>query len=358
MKRHFKGILISLFLVGIFILGMVSLESLFATQTISDTKDNSLWIKYIDVGQGDATLIQCDGHYMLIDGGPATASSAIYSILKANKIDKIDYMIATHPDADHIGGLSGALNYAEVGKCLCPVTEYESKTFRSLVKYLKNRKASIEVPKVGAVYKLGSATVTILGPIEVTDETNNSSIVVKLDYGSNSFLFMGDAETEEEQQILQRWKNIECDVLKIGHHGSGSSTSDKLIKSSKPRYAIISVGKDNTYGHPMQSVLERLNKAKVEIYRTDLQGDIVVVSDGKNIAITTQKNEVPVMIPEDESGQVNNETTYVLNTRSRKFHSPTCKSVSDMSAKNRQDVSLTRDEIMADGYEPCKRCNP
>ena len=164
---------------------------------------NSFWIEFIDVGQGDSALIQCDGHYMLIDGGPPSASSIVYTILKNKEIDKLDYMIATHPDADHIGGLSGALNFASVGVCYSPVESHDTKTFESLVKYLNKQNASITVPTTGTEFQLGRATVEILGPIHKSDDTNNNSIVTRITVGEVSFLFMGDAELEEEKSLIE-----------------------------------------------------------------------------------------------------------------------------------------------------------
>lgn len=370
MNNKFIKFIIALFVI---LTGMLSLQ----TQSVC-ASDSSFWVEYIDVGQGDAALVQCDGHYMLIDGGPADASSVIYAILKKNKIQSLDYMIATHPDADHIGGLSGVLNYASVDYCFCPVTVYDTETFDSLLKYLAKHGQSVTVPHAGAKLSLGSASVELLGPIRMSSESNNNSIITKVTYGSNSFLFMGDAETEEEQAVIFAGKNLKCDVLKVGHHGSRSSTSQSLIKNAKPKYAVISVG-DNLYGHPTSAVLNRLYNSGVQIYRTDMQGDIVCTSDGNNITFSTEKNvaDDKLWISGDNkttSGQkaysnmqsqvvssensVSSEVTYVLNTNSKKFHLPTCSSVSDMSPKNRQDVSASRDELISRGYSPCKRCNP
>lgn len=327
---------------------------------------SSFWAEFIDVGQGDATLIQCDGHYMLIDGGPADASSVIYTILKKKGIDKIDIMIATHPDADHIGGLSGALNYASVGVFYCPVTEHDTKTFNSIIKYLNRQKKGITVPKAGATFKLGSATVEILAPIEITEDTNNSSIVTKVTYGKNSILLMGDAATEEEKSLIKAKADLSCDILKIGHHGSASSTSEELLEKAKPDTAIISVGSKNRYGHPTSEALNRLKKAKVNIYRTDLQGDITCTFDGNKVTISTQKkaDDKILWLPkdnnvsEDSKVSIPSGTTYVLNNRSKKIHLITCKSVTDMAAHNRSYSTLTKEELIAAGYSPCGSCHP
>lgn len=364
MRNFYRKIILNLFIV---------LASVLLFNSKNVYADSSFWIEYIDVGQGDAALVQCDGHYMLIDGGPADASSTIYTILKNKKIQSLDYIIATHPDADHIGGLSGALNYASTDYCFCPVASHDTKTFNSLIKYLAKRGTSITIPNAGAEIKLGSATVKLLGPVCKSDDINNNSIVTKIEYGSTSFIFMGDAETEEEQSLISSNADLKCDVIKIGHHGSRSSTSQSLIKKTKAKNAIISVG-SNSYGHPTKAVLNRLYNSGIAIYRTDKQGDITCISDGKNISFITEKEVNPNDIWESGDGNATsgqkasttnqiatqnlNSGMYVLNTNTKKFHVPSCSSVRDMKEKNRQDVDLARDEIILNGFSPCKRCNP
>ena len=249
-----------------------------------------LTVTFLDVGQGDAAVLQCGGQSMMIDGGKAKASSYIYSWLKKNQISHLDVMVATHTDADHIGGLSGALNYAKVGTAYCPVTSGTTKTFQSFVKYLKKQGKSITVPKAGDEFSLGSAQVRILGPTDPQAEGNNSSIVLKVTFGDTSFLFTGDAEREEEQELLESGYDLESTVLKVGHHGSDTSTSYLFLRTVNPQYAVISVGADNTYGHPTEAVLSRLRDADVKTYRTDLQGTITAVSDGKKVTFQTEKN--------------------------------------------------------------------
>ncbi len=332
-------------------------------------KDSTFWVEYIDVGQGDSALIQCDGHYMMIDGGPSDVSYIVYTILKTNEIKDIDLMIANHLDADHIGGLSGALNYSKVNTVLSPVKNHDTKTFQSFEKYVTKQGKTFTMPGYGDKYELGSAEVEILGPIYDNAESNNFSIVVKITYGDNTFLFMGDAEEEEEGDILRRNKLLNCDVLKVGHHGSNSSTSEALLKAANPKYAVISVGSENSYGHPTQETIDKLTKANVEIYRTDLQGDIVISSDGKELTVSTEKNASSKDITTG-GGKKNGtavsgndvaipaNTTFVLNTNSKKFHYPDCDSVSKMSAKNMQFSTDTAEAIVALGFVPCKACNP
>lgn len=337
---------------------------------------SSFWIEYIDVGQGDSAIVQCDGHYMIIDGGPSSASSLIYTVLKNAGIQKLDYMIATHPDEDHIGGLSGALNYASVGICYSPVTSHDTKTFNSLLKYLGKQNVSITVPTSGTSFSLGSANVELVGPIESSADSNNMSIVTRVTYGSTSFLFMGDAEVEEENSIIGAKKNIDCDVLKVGHHGSRHSTSDSLLNLASPQYAIISVGSDNSYSHPTEETLTKLKSYGVSLYRTDMQGDITCTSDGKTITFSTEKkasddvlwiagassqstsvkNGTVVAAP--EKAAIPSGTTFVLNTNTKKFHLTTCSSVNEMSDKNRAFSTDSAESLVASGYSPCGRCHP
>ena len=252
-------------------------------------EESSFWIEFIDVGQGDAALVCCDGHYMLIDGGPAGASSVIYTILKENKIEHLDYIIASHQDADHIGGLSGALNYADVTTCYCPVISYDSKTFFNLLRYLGSHNASVTVPMCGTAFKLGSAKVQIIGPVFTSQDSNEDSIVTRITYGDNSFLFMGDAGIEEENDIIDNTDDLTCDLIKVGHHGSKYSTSGDLLDLANPVYAVVSVGKNNTYGHPAKETIKRLKDKKITVYRTDTDGDIICTSDGTNLSFTTKK---------------------------------------------------------------------
>lgn len=363
-----------------------SIQAAEHTASVSQSANSSsreqkdlLTVTFLDVGQGDAAVLQCGGQSMMIDGGKAKASSYIYSWLKKNQISHLDVMVATHTDADHIGGLSGALNYAKVGTAYCPVTSGTTKTFQSFVKYLKKQGKSITVPKAGDEFSLGGAQVRILGPTDPQAEGNNSSIVLKVTFGDTSFLFTGDAEREEEQELLESGYDLESTVLKVGHHGSDTSTSYLFLRTVNPQYAVISVGADNTYGHPTEAVLSRLRDADVKTYRTDLQGTITAVSDGKKVTFLTEKNAEINTLDQTGPGQKNEthqkdevvpnagkaaasdssaEKTYVLNTNTHKFHDPDCSSVSQMKEKNKRIVTESRDQIIADGYDPCGRCHP
>ena len=256
----------------------------------ANTDSGNFQIDFIDVGQGDAELVQCDGHYMLVDGGDPSRSSQIYSYLKNRSISYLDVMVSTHPHADHIGGLSGALNYADTGTAYSPVASHDSKEFQSFVKHLGKLGKTITVPNPGDVFMLGSAKVTVLGPGVITPSPNDNSIVLRIEYGSTSFLLAGDAEAVEENSILNSGQMLHSTVLKVGHHGSVSSTGYSFLREVSPQYAVISVGKGNQYGLPDEPVLSRLRDAGVITYRTDLQGDIICRSDGNSVSFSVTKN--------------------------------------------------------------------
>lgn len=240
-------------------------------------------IHFFDVGEADSALVECDGHYMLIDGGNPGSSSFLYSYLQSHDIDYLDYIVCSHAHSDHVGGLAGALNYATVGVAYAPVTEYDNRAFNSFVKYLNQQGNEITVPAPGDTFSLGNARVTFIGPVDMTLAAlneNNSSIILRIEYGETSFLFTGDAEIEEELAVVLSGQEIQSTLLKVGHHGSYTSSSEQFLSAVNPEYAVISVGKDNEYGHPHEVALDRLVKYCKQIYRTDTNGENVCYSDG------------------------------------------------------------------------------
>lgn len=317
-------------------------------------EDSNFEIHFIDVGQGDCALLLCDGATMLIDGGDSSASSKVYAYLKAHNVDTLDYIVATHPDADHIGGLSGALNYAAAKVAYCPVTEHDTKTFANFEKYLNAQDVSITVPTAGDTFSLGSASVQILGPQKDYEDTNDLSIVLRVVYGETSFLFTGDAERTAEADILEAGYDLSSTVLKVGHHGSDSSTSYPFLREVMPQYAVISVGKDNSYGHPTENTLSKLRDAEVKVYRTDLQGTIICTSDGQTVTFTTEKNENISTNPTETTPAIE-AGEYIGNVNSKKFHLPTCQSLP--AEKNRIYFNSREDAVNA-GYSPCGNCKP
>lgn len=348
-------------------------------------QNSSFEAHFIDVGQADAAVILCDGKAMLIDGGNVGDSSKLYTYLKNHNISHLDYVIGTHAHEDHIGGIAGALNYASVDTVYCPVTSYTSDAFNNFNKAVQKHNASISIPSVGTTFNLGSASCKILA-VNTSSDTNNSSIVLRITYGDTSFLFTGDAEREVEQNILGHGETLQSTVLKVGHHGSETSTSYVWLREIMPEYAIISVGAGNSYGHPTEEVLSRLRDADVKTFRTDMQGDIICTSDGKTVTVATSRNsdadvfggiggnstqkptepeetQKPTEPKEtqgtdDSDNDTQQGTHYVLNTNTKKFHYPGCASAKKISEKNRQDFYGTREELIAMGYSPCGNCDP
>ncbi len=334
--------------------------SLPADEITAPSGGASFAVHFIDVGQADAALIICDGKTMLIDGGNADDSNLIYSYLKKQNISHLDYVICTHAHEDHVGGLSGALTAATAGKVYAPVTDYDSRAFRNFATKASEHGGGILIPSAGEQWSLGSATVTVLGPIQSYEETNDTSIVLRVVFGKTSFLFTGDMETAAEADLLDANLVLQSTVLKIGHHGSTTSSSYRFLRAVAPKYGVISVGTDNSYGHPHDEILSRLRDAEVTLYRTDLQGDIVCTSDGEVVSFTTSKtSQMPTNPTEgEESGSADagvEEYAYIGNLNTKKFHLPTCSSLPD---EQNRIWFTTREEAVEKNYFACGICKP
>ncbi|MBO5859769.1 MAG: MBL fold metallo-hydrolase [Clostridia bacterium] len=248
-------------------------------------------VHYIDVGQGDCELVECDGKFMLIDASENGYENEIINYLKKIGVEKLEYVVASHQHSDHIGGLAEVLEEFEAENIIMPRLTKEqtptNSTYKEFLKAVQGSGAKVIEAKVGAKYVLGTADFEILGPVtNDAEDINNMSVVMRLDFGENSFLFTGDAETEEENEILENGGNVDCDVLKTGHHGSGTSSSKNFLNAVTPDICIISVGADNKYGHPHDNAVKRMQKQTDKIYRTDICGDIVIESDGENLTVS------------------------------------------------------------------------
>ena len=244
----------------------------------------NLQVYFLDVGQADSILIANQEHYMLIDAGNNEDGPKLVKYIKENlKIDKFDYVVGTHPHEDHIGGLDDIINNFEVNSIYLPEVMTTTKTFEDVLDAIDQKNLQITVPEIGEKFKLGEADFEVIYTGTDESDLNNCSIVLKMIFGNYSYLFTGDATEKVEKTILNN--NIDVDVLKVGHHGSSYSTSDAFLKKVTPKYAIISVAKENSYGHPSNDTLNRIKKYTDNIYMTSEKGTILIDSDGKDIKI-------------------------------------------------------------------------
>jgi competence protein ComEC len=246
-----------------------------------------LKVHYIDVGQGASQLIVgSTGKTMLIDAGNNNKAAVVVEYLKQQKISKIDILVGTHPDADHIGGLDAVIDNFEIGKIYMPKVQSNTTTFEDVLKAVQRKGLKVTTAKSGLTLDWESdATVEMIAPAAQYSDTNDMSAVIHLTFGQTSFLFTGDAESKSEQDMIGSKVNLKSNVLLVGHHGSKSSSSQAFLDAVKPSYAVIQVGKDNNYGHPTAEVLKRLMDMGVKTYRNDELGNIIFTTNGKNIVI-------------------------------------------------------------------------
>ena len=255
-------------------------------------------------------------------------------------------MICTHAHEDHVGGLAAVLAVYPTQAVYSPTTTYASKCFDDFMRYVDHQRLAVTLPVPGDGFDLGGARVTILGPVKDYPDTNNTSIVTRVDYGQTSFLFTGDMEQDAEIDLIESGAELKCDVLKVGHHGSNTSSGYRFLYETEPQYGVISVGTGNTYGHPHEEPLSRLNHAGVTLFRTDYLGTVVAVSDGAEITFTwDNQNAAP------ENAEYAG--SFIGNKNSCVFHAEDCQSLP--SERNRVTFPSYREALEA-GYTPCRSC--
>ncbi|NHN30343.1 ComEC/Rec2 family competence protein [Paenibacillus agricola] len=274
-------------------------ETTSGVATVSETEatntnlqpDGKLRVIFLDVGQGGSQLlISPSGKTMLIDAGNNDKEQVMVDYLKKYHIERLDLIVGTHPDADHIGGLDKVIDYASVGKIYMPKVSSTTKTFESVLESVKNKSLQVQTAKAGLSLEWDkSVKLEMIAPVETYGDPNNMSAVIKVTFGSTSFLLTGDAEAASEKDMLKSGVDLSATVLGVGHHGSKSSTSLAFLKQVNPKYAVIQSGKDNNYGHPEKTILSRLTKAGAEVFRNDLQGTVTLVSDGNQVSVATER---------------------------------------------------------------------
>lgn len=358
-------------------------------KALIEEKPSILSITYLDVGQGNSVFIECDDHYMLIDGGTSDQSSKIYSFLEKKDIEKLDFVVATNTKKENVGGLASALKEYDCDMVLAPTNEALNDAYADFLKYTEKNEKSVTVPDVNDTYTLGDAKISVLACASKIDETQ--SIILQIQHFDTKYLFASDVKLEEESILCEQYgEALKSDVLFIGNHGSSISSSDAFLDTVNPKIAMISVDGNDGSGLPESKVLDALNQRNIDLYRTDCNGDIKLVSDGKSINISTAKKAnldqllTPGFVPTPEptptptlesmptpapeptptpepvvvEEQKPIEQYYIINTNTGKFHYPTCRSIKRMKDKNKLEFTGTRDDVLARGYSPCMICNP
>lgn len=267
----------------------VIIVGVFVFQSVQDNANkvtipmDGLYVHYIDVGQGDSELVCCGGEYMLIDAGEPSASDTVVDYLNDHGIEKLDYVVCSHGHADHCGGLDAVVENFEVGTVLTSPYPGDTASYEIFSDAVAAKGLAMTVPELGESYTLGEAKFEFVGPLEQYDNLNDDSLVMRLEYGDTSFLFTGDMTSKAERDLLEDGANVKCDVLKVGHHGSSGSSSYRFLYEAEPKIAVISCEAGNSYGHPHEEALSRLNDCGAEIYRTDLESSIVIFSNGMEV---------------------------------------------------------------------------
>lgn len=335
-------------------------------------------VHFIDVGQGLAILVQSGGENLLYDGGNRSHADEVVQYLKNQQVETINYMISSHYDEDHLGGLVKCLDNFEVEHVLGSDYVHTSDLFNTFMNTATAHAIIVEYPSVGDTYEFGTGSFTVMAPDGISQNSNDNSVVIRLVNGNNSFMFMGDAEETSEQDMISTGMNLDCDVLSLGHHGSASSTSWDLLEAASPSWAVISCGLNNSYGHPAAETMGKLSDMDIPVFRTDDQGTVIALSDGNTISwnqepcndYTSGSEKQSTDSSADQSEQDTNDAaatesyaaeTDTSDTQGRmvwisatgsKYHSiPDCGNMNPDKA-----TQETESQALSQGYEACKKC--
>lgn len=292
-KKKKDNVIFKILLIIITIIYGLYLSEIDSTYSLDNIGDvfheinSNLVISYLDVGQADSILLENNGELMLIDAGNNNDGEKLVKYFKEQNITNFKYVIGTHPHEDHIGGLDDIINNFDIDTIYMPDVITTTKTFMDVLDAIESNNMTYKVPKIQEKFTLGDAIIEVLYTGVDTKDLNNASIVLRVDFGETSFLFTGDATSSCEKWLINSGVNLEADVLKVGHHGSRYSTTDKFLSKVNPKYAIISVGYGNNYNHPEDIIINRLRDSNVNIYRTDIDGTIIINSDGNDLSFKT-----------------------------------------------------------------------
>ena len=347
MKKLTALILILLFLLSGCV---VYVEPPASTGAVSDGE--TLTVHFIDVGQADCALLECGGEYMLIDGGNKEDGSLVVSYLEQQGVQELTTVVCTHAHEDHVGGLPSVLAVYPTAAVYAPTKTYASNVYDDFMYYVDQQGLEVTIPSPGDTFTLGTANVTVMGPTQSYADTNDTSIVLMVEFGDTKFLFTGDMETGAENDMLDYWGNYDwnADVLKVGHHGSDTSSGYRFVNAVMPTYGVISVGEGNSYGHPCEEPLSRLNQAGVTLFRTDELGTVLAVSDGSEVTFTWDNQSAA---PSNAEPAETTAATYIGNKNSKKFHTEDC---SNLPKEENRVYFDSYEDAVEEGYTPCGTC--
>lgn len=351
---------ISAFLICVAMLFSLCSCSFVTTDIVNENLDGKLLVHYIDVGQGDSILLESEGEFVLIDAGEVEYGSAVCRYLRSRDVDTLDYVIATHPHSDHCGGLAEVIDTFSCTNFITTETDQQTKTWLNVLYAVRDCRANYIDAIVGDTYSFGEASFEIMGPYgKYYDDYNDYSVVVKATCGDTSFLLTGDAEARVEREMIQNGADLRADVLKVGHHGSYTSSCSEFLDAVDPQYAVITCGKNNEYGHPHKETMESLSERNIPVFRTDELGTIIASSDTQTIKFYYPEAEIygEAITTENETETDNNTAIYFGNKNSKKYHKSSCDGAKNMKEKNKVYFE-SEQEALDNGYTPCQNCNP